>query len=222
MTVILVMAVLWGCSPGRHLQNVSTKHFYWVNSQEMDCSISENGNCLAYQKGNRWAFDQWNALPKTIEGFNFEPGYRYKLMLWEIREGTTDAYGERNTRLKLIKVVDKQRDPAVALHNKWVLKAIKGKPLATNQEALSMEINIPEKQILGQNPCQNLYGKIMGLDDSKIAFGKLISSQKECDSETLKTYSLTLEHITEYRIQGSQLAFLDVGGEELLSYEKLD
>ncbi|MNU73716.1 hypothetical protein D3C71_632020 [compost metagenome] len=81
-----------------------------VGGQLVNCSESadETKQCYSVQKGATIGMDSWEVLPQTIEGFNFEAGYTYDLIVKiELAEGKT---GAERFKYSLVQIISKIKD----------------------------------------------------------------------------------------------------------------
>lgn len=61
-----------------------------VDSEKVACGDDSNKTCFRVQKGASIGMDFWETLQQPIEGFNFEEGYVYDLVVQiEVQEGKT-------------------------------------------------------------------------------------------------------------------------------------
>ncbi|MDN3706765.1 DUF4377 domain-containing protein [Myroides ceti] len=70
---LCLMFILTSCSTG----NV---HDYIIASQQADCTGVAPQKCLLVKKGNA---TEWEYFYSTIEGFNYEPNYEYRIKVKE-------------------------------------------------------------------------------------------------------------------------------------------
>ena len=59
------------------------EYIYWVNSTKVPCVGVAPTNCLQVFKGEILDPTEWEFFQAPIDGFEFEPGYLYKLLLRE-------------------------------------------------------------------------------------------------------------------------------------------
>lgn len=63
-----------------------------VDSEKVNCDSSPSGKCFKVQKESSIGKDSWELLPQEIQGFTFEAGYTYDLVVRiEIQEGKSGA-----------------------------------------------------------------------------------------------------------------------------------
>ncbi len=81
-----------------------------VGSQLVNCSGNANDTkkCYSVQKGATIGMDSWEVLPQTIEGFNFEAGYTYDLIVKiDLVEGKT---GPERFKYTLVQIISKIKE----------------------------------------------------------------------------------------------------------------
>lgn len=81
-----------------------------VGGQLVNCSESadETKKCFSVQKGATIGKDSWEVLPQTIEGFNFEAGFTYDLIVKiDLVEGKT---GSERFKYTLVQIISKIKE----------------------------------------------------------------------------------------------------------------
>lgn len=76
-----------------------------VGGQLVNCSenAADTKKCYSVQKGATIGMDSWEVLPQTIEGFTFEAGFTYDLIVKiELVEGKTGAERFKYTLVQII------------------------------------------------------------------------------------------------------------------------
>ncbi|MFT5999623.1 MAG: heat shock protein HslJ [Neolewinella sp.] len=68
-------------------------HTYWIDSAKVPCSGVAPYNCLRVKKGVDFATTDWGIFFNPIEGFDYEPGHTYQLLVKETKRapGLTPA-----------------------------------------------------------------------------------------------------------------------------------
>lgn len=202
-----------------------TDSIYWVNSSKTDCSGVGKMTCLQVQKSDVLDFDaDWNLFYSQINGFEYEPGYLYKLQVKEtaVENPPADASA---INYSLVKELEKQLDPRLAIHDIWILEAISGVKVDLDLLNLipQIEINISKKRIMGTNGCNNLSGSIAKLDAAKIEFGLIQETMKMCRKmEIPNQFSKALTQTKFYKKEKTLLLFFDTDMKELLALKKVD
>ncbi|MDX5321238.1 MAG: META domain-containing protein [Bacteroidota bacterium] len=93
----------------------------------------------------------------------------------------------------------------------WLLFELEGKviPLDTTGETQAYLEITPEKEVIADDGCNRLTGKVAYTDDGKLEFGPLISSMRACPGQTLEApFRRALKECDRYVIQGSVLSLM--------------
>ena len=82
----------------------------------------------------------------------------------------------------LIKILDKQIDGKLRLHDIWALESIKGKQLnlGDRQKRPQIDINLSKMIISGNDGCNNFTGGIDSIDSEKLIFSNIAVTRKAC------------------------------------------
>lgn len=81
-----------------------------VNAHQVDCHPEADMTPLCYsvQKGASIGMDNWEVLQQSIEGFNFEEGYTYDLIVKiEFQQGKT---GPERFKYTLVEIISKTKE----------------------------------------------------------------------------------------------------------------
>lgn len=81
-----------------------------VDGQLVNCSgnAQETKKCYSVQKGASIGMDSWEVLQQDIEGFHFEAGYTYDLIVKiELQEGKT---GADRFKYSLVQIISKIKE----------------------------------------------------------------------------------------------------------------
>ncbi len=80
-----------------------------VNSYTVECYGEMEGNCLLVQEGDKTGTEDWEFFyyEDSIEGFDYEPGYVYDLMVRKITVKDPPQDGS-SFRYELIRVTSKE------------------------------------------------------------------------------------------------------------------
>ncbi len=110
---LLLVFTINSCSNGNNqIQNRSTA-FFWVNSHKVPCVGMAPMQCLQIKKGENEA---WQNMYSQIHGFDFEPGYFYKV---EVQQEKLDPsqlpQDVSSIQYSLISVLEKTEDPFYSL-----------------------------------------------------------------------------------------------------------
>ena len=183
-------------------------------------------HCLQIQESETFKPNGWKNFYGNIEGFEFEPGYIYKISVKkEELDPTTVPADASSIKYSLVKVIEKNRDEKMRLHDIWALRAIDGNMIDVGnfQKHPVLEIHLNDMKIFGNDGCNNMFGSIETLDEKNIAFGAIGGTKMACPNMELSSkYTSALGKTKTYKLDGLQLYFYDADGNEVLKYQKVD
>ena len=195
----------------------------WVNSAKIDCVGVGPMQCFQIKNSEE---EPWTNFYQDIAGFDFEPGYIYKLKV-SIKTLDKDELPADKSSLeyRLVEVLSKQADPLLSLNDIWVITKIEGaEAKSINSEGNPiLEINTRSMTILGSDGCNNYRGKIETLSENKISFGPIMGTKKACrDMDIPNKYTTALSKVKSYKKERLELVLYDETNKELLSFKKVD
>ncbi len=195
----------------------------WVNSAKIDCVGVGPMQCFQIKNSEE---EPWTNFYQDIAGFDFEPGYIYKLKV-SIKTLDKDELPADKSSLeyRLVEVLSKQADPLLSLNDIWVITKIEGaEAKSINSEGNPiLEINTRSMTILGSDGCNNYRGKIEALSENKISFGPIMGTKKACrDMDIPNKYTTALSKVKSYKKERLELVLYDETNKELLSFKKVD
>lgn len=86
------------------------ERIYWVNSRKVDCIGVGPMKCLQVQKGQNRDSGDWEFFYDQIDGFDFEEGYLYKLIVKEEERSASETPADASSiNYKLVKLLEKNR-----------------------------------------------------------------------------------------------------------------
>jgi heat shock protein HslJ len=201
----------------------------WVKGIQANCTGVGPMKCLLIQKGEEIKPGEWQYLYTGIEGFQFQNGTRYKLLVSEEKLKASDVPADGSSiKYSLIEVLEKKPEPVYALHDIWALESIDGNPVENpgNNSGLtipSIEININEMKIMGTDGCNQFFGPLVSVEDETIEFGDMGSTMKMCfNMELSDKFNNNLRRVSKYKRKGMMLIFMDNSELELLQFRKVD
>jgi heat shock protein HslJ len=199
----------------------------WVNSYTAQCNGSGIApmSCLLIQEEENWQEDKWKISQTKIIGFDYVPGYRYKLVVRKSKINPEENVTNGSTiNMELVAELSKERDANYFLiHDIWALTQMDGETIAITTTRPSIEINASELRVLGNGTCNALNGRIDHLTPSEIKFGPIISTRKFCPDQEIETnFLMKLNQVSHYQIKNMNLIFTDAKGNELLRFKKVD
>lgn len=222
LTSILAIILLQTCQPVKTNDN---EMILWINSSKIDCTGVSKMTCLQVQKSDTLDLSKdWELFYSQIDGFEYQPGFLYKLKVKTVKIENPPADGS-TIKYILVEELEKKEDTRYAIHDIYVLTQIDGKNISEEKvdRAPTLEINVSKMQINGTNGCNNFGGKILKLDDTNIEFGPLRETMMMCAEMEIPTlYSKTLILIKSYKRDQLNLHFYDNANKNILTFRKVD
>ena len=196
----------------------------YVNSSKVDCTGVGKMKCLQTQESVTLKPNDWKNFYGNIEGFEFEPGYIYKLAVKKEKLDPATVPADASTlKYSLVKVIEKNKDEKMRLNDTWALKSINNEAIdsETFKKQPILEIQLNKMKIFGNDGCNNMFGSIKSLNENNITFGALGGTKMACPNmEISSKYTSVLGKTKTYKIDDLQLYFYDADGNELLRFEK--
>lgn len=85
----------------------------------------------------------------------------------------------------------------------------------------NLEINITENKIMGFSGCNNFFGDIINITESKIELGAVAATKKYCQGVNENIFFEKLNQVNTYKIENLEL-FLYNNDELLMTFKKVD
>lgn len=214
--ILSMMITLLSCS--KNDQNVYT---YWVNSYKVLCDDTGNMQCLLVQRADIIQPGQWITFYSPIEGFDYEPGYIYKLKVKEepVEKPAADA---SSIQYKLVKILDKKKDLNLKINNVWEASVVNGTAIIGGNLP-TMEIQLASSKVFGDDGCNRFSGSITLFDDGVIEFGPIASTRMMCpDMDVSDQFNSALLKVKKYKLKDDTLTFQDDSGNDLIILNKAD
>lgn len=216
LTTLMIVSIM-SCESNPKVQTL------WVNSAKVDCTGVGPMQCFQIKNNEN---EPWTNLYQNISGFDFEPGYIYKLeVAIDTLDKATLPADKSSLEYRLVDVLSKQVDPVLSLNDIWVVTKIEGAEAKSinSKENPSLEINTRSMNILGSDGCNNYRGKIEALSENKISFGPIMSTKKACrDMDFSNKYTSALSKVKSFKKERLELILYDENNQELLSFKKVD
>ncbi|MFE2863865.1 MULTISPECIES: DUF4377 domain-containing protein [Sphingobacterium] len=128
--------------------------------------------------------NKWEYLAATIQGFDYQEGYRYRIRVKQTKQKDTDTI-----RYSLIEVVSKERTnelPSVAAflaRFKWNLLQLNGKDVTDSKASIGFDAR--NGTITGTTGCNNFWGNFT-IKGDKISFIHLASTMRACNGQNIE------------------------------------
>lgn len=178
--------------------------------------------------------EEFGLFYDTIEGFTFEPGYEYELLV--LVEPVEDAPADASS-LKYTLVEELSRTPAetsaetaepLTLEGPlWVLTSLLGTPDAMTPALpdTTVTAQFAEGRVAGNAGCNSYTGPATA-DGNNLTIGQLASTLMMCDSEGVGTQETTylslLQSTATFVIEGDQLTLFLADGNPILVYQAVE
>jgi len=221
---ILASIVLLSCSARDKLGD---KHIYWVNSSMVPCVGMAPASCLEVQRSETLDPAAWKAFQTTINGFEFEPGYIYKILVKERQLDPADLPADVSSiEYTLVEILEKRQDVKFTINDNWVALKIMAEPILDEMEGVSppqLEIRVGEMRYRGKDGCNNFNGGLIELDEHTIRFGIAAGTRMMCsDMRIPDLFNSTLPDVLSWEIKENNLHLFDAEGNELMQFKKTD
>jgi heat shock protein HslJ len=181
--------------------------------------------CLEIRKGDS---ESWGLFYSEIEGFEFEPGYLYRLRVREEKLDPSQIPADASSiKYTLVSVEEKVMDPKLRLNDIWMLQEIEGREV--REEALSdrlrrpyIEFHLAEGRYMGTDGCNTFRGSLNSVGERELQLGLAMSTRMSCGDMTIPNAILELlSRVDAYELREGQLILLE-GNTELLEFRKTD
>ncbi len=201
------------------ISGVAQKKIFYINSEQKDCTGVGPMKCLQYKENPA---DGWKLMYQGINGFNYEPGYLYKIKVKQAKVPNPPADGS-SIAYKLLKIISKNKDTAMenrlinAPHGKYILASLwmDGKLTNVSAKAYEMEFKKDENQVYTKI-CNNISGQYT-LDGNKIKFGPMRSTRMMCPDMNFETaFNQALEQVDNISYDKAKL-LLKKGNDVLIT-----
>lgn len=198
---------------------------YWVNSYRTPCVGVAPMECLQIRRGTTEA---WELFYSEIEGFDYEPGYLYRIRVREEKLDPALVPADASSiKFTLVSVEEKVPDPKLRINDIWVLQELEGREVT--QEALSerlkrpyIEFHLQDSRYMGTDGCNTFRGAIASLGEKELTLGPAMSTRMSCgDMSIPNTFLELLSRVDTYKVGEGRLILID-GDTELLTFRKTD
>ena len=212
-----------------HKTNKSNEYIYWVNSAKVPCEGVGAMQCLKIQKGDTLNSEKWKLFYSVIDGFDYQPGYIYKLKVREVKTDKENVPADASSiKFKLIKVLEKKQDVRLRINDIWVIESIEGETVDNNsannrQKTAQIEFHIADMKVMGNDGCNNFFGSIKNIDAEKLVLSPLAGTKMACiGTDIPDKFNVALSKVSKYKIENLHLILFDDSGNELLNFKKAD
>ena len=222
--LVLGTIFIFSCATG---DTQGSKHVYWINSTKASCLGMAPAKCLQVQRSEMLDPAAWVSFHAPIKGFEYEPGYIYKLLVRE-RHLDPDSIPADASSIEytLVEILERRQDMKLGINDTWVLLKIKEETLQAAVEGISpphLEINVGEMRYLGKDGCNNFNGGIIELDERTVRFGIAAGTRMMCpDMKVPDLFNSTLPAVSSWEVKENMLHLFDDAGKELMQLKRTD
>lgn len=117
-----------------------------------------------------------------------------------------------------------QSNTVTSIHDIYALASVAGQDAqGKTSKASTLEINLTEMRMMGNDGCNDFGGKINHHDAAKgeISFDDIVATEMYCDELSNKVGN-SFYQVKKYKRDGLQLQLLNAQNEVLLTYKKVD
>ena len=225
--ILGILFIMVSCAT--HKANKSNEYIYWVNSAKVPCEGVGAMQCLKVQKGDTLDFENWQFFYSSIDGFDYQPGYIYKLVVHEETIAKEKVPADASSiKYTLVKVIEKQQDIRLRINDIWVAQSINGEEIQINtsnsrNKIPQIEFSIADMRVIGNDGCNNFFGTIKNIDTEKLILGPIAGTKMACiGTDIPEKFNAALNQVTKYKIENMQLILSNDSGTELMTFKKVD
>ena len=220
---VLLPALIASCGSGNEAKmDIVT---YLVNSYRVPCTGVAPMECLQVRKEGS---EQWQYFYSSIDGFEYEPGYLYKIRVREEKLDPDDVPADASSiKYILVSVDEKTPDPKLRINDIWMLEEMEGRPILQGDlpegiERPYIEFQVRENRFMGTDGCNTYRGSMESLTDTGLRLGPAMSTRMACpDMSIPDAYLKLLDRVDSYQLSELDLILLE-GDTELLKFRKTD
>lgn len=168
------------------LQAQKSKKLF-VADRKVSCYGIAAGKCLQIKEKPQ---ESWEPFYSNIEGFEYEEGYEYKILVNKVPVINAPADAP-SMRYKLAKIISRKKtsfiSPMALGGTKWILRAF----VADTQtfrfpDTLTyMTLNLKEGKVEGRAICNNFFGSVKAFN-GKIQFNSIGSTKMFCQGQVFE------------------------------------
>jgi len=200
---------------------------YWINSYKVDCVGVGPMKCFLVQNNKSIEPGQWVNFYSNIKGFDYQPGYLYKLKIKEEKLENVPADAS-SVKYMLIEVLERKQDHKLKINDIWLATSLDGEDISMigangNDKNAQIEIHVAEMRIMGNDGCNNFTGNITNFDEGLLEFGPIAGTRMMCVDMTIPDkFNVALAKVRKYELVNLKLIFMDGSGNKLITFKKVD
>jgi len=229
IVLVLMVGIFFSCVSSKETTSKKEENVYtyWIDSSTVACVGVGPMRCLRVKKGELFDDLKWTYFYDTIKGFDYQPGYTYKLQVREekipLNQVPADASSIKYT---LVKMLEKTQQKGLQLNDIWVLEMLGDIEIPASKgrnRTPQIEINLAENRFFGNDGCNNIMGGLKLVDAEKLEFGMIAGTKMAClNMQNSYKFTQALGKTRTYKIDGLKLYCFDSEGKELLQFKKVD
>ena len=216
----IVLALLASCRSGKEPTSGETPVVLslLIGPEKVDCIGEGPQLCYLVKEEEE---EDWANFYGEIDGFTFEAGYNYEILVEKIKIPNPMADGPA-FRYRLVNVLEKLKTTGSILHDIWIALAIEGQTLKGLPNQPRLELMPAEGRLVGFTGCNDLNGRLK-VASTRIAFSDLSYTEKACPDimDIERKFLQSLERVNRYEVKNLELV-LYAGEVEMLKLRKVD
>ncbi len=192
----------------------------FINDIMVNCVGVSPQKCFQIKENES---DPWYNYYGNIEGFDFEPGYTYKLKVRvvKVENPAADQLSEAFVLLDVLKKTKVEIDKSALTidQGSWLVTHINNKSDFKRNPTLT--VTLPQGQVQGSTSCNKFFGNVE-IGSNTFKTHKIASTKMMCDD--MATEQLFLENlnlITSYKIENETLQLMSNDGKVVMECSHL-
>lgn len=201
------------------LNSCSTTKIIYVADAIVDCEGVTTQKCFNIKENKE---DDWTLFYDSIEGFDYEEGFIYKIEM-EITKIKNPPSDGSNLKYKLIRIIyqekSKKSQEKLTFDGKWEVSNLIG--INSLSKSPTLLIDLETKKISGNAGC-NSYGSDFSIEGNQLKFTTPVATKMYCSNMKIeKTFFNCLRTTSNYKFVDGSLTFYTKDGNELMTCAKL-
>ncbi|MEM1327298.1 MAG: META domain-containing protein [Bacteroidota bacterium] len=214
---------------GEKLGNMDQLPTLLIDQAEM--RISGNSSCNRYSanitwlSGRKMTIDRIGSTKRMCSNMSVEQAFTTALSEvthFKIEGKELMLYNENDAIVLRFQSAASEKTMQ-ALHDIWTTIRIDGNPINRMVKTPTLEINLNQMRIMGNDGCNEYSADIQEVSEQKLIVSMMASTKKAClDKNVAPAYYAAWDKVVSYRRDGLNLMLLDENGEEVLAFFKVD
>jgi heat shock protein HslJ len=183
----------------------------FVSDHLVDCEGVGPQSCMLVKET---AEAEWTLFYGQIEGFNYEEGYTYEILVSETQIENPPADGS-SIKYELKEIISKEKTLENSdLMKSWTVIKITGVDQLTTQPTFNFEEK--DSKVSGFAGCNN-YFSTYTIKANALSFAQIGATRKLCENMIVEdTFLKTLESVVRFEIVKKELHLFDINDELLI------